>query len=186
MRGIVIDGIGCAGKTELIAALKVGLKTSGGFDVRELDHHECSDQFLRYLHEYATGENILFHRSHVSELVFGKLLRNRTSFSMEEVAILDSIVSLRFVYVLAEPPSFESFLERMVQRRSRRAFTRDEYLAVIERFREASSKIPHERYVSTTRDELASVQRRVLLTLGITTPPVSIVPISPSAPNVPQ
>src|SRR5438046_693653 len=109
MKGIVVEGITCSGKTELISSLKAELKRFGGFDVKELPHVNCDDQFARYLKEYATQERILFHRSHVSEHVLGRLLRERSPFSNDELATLNKIIPLRFVCVLAEPPDFKSF-----------------------------------------------------------------------------
>jgi hypothetical protein len=135
--------------------------------VRELDHSECEDQFIRYLREYAIGTRVLFHRSHLSERVFGKMLGNRRTFSDEEIATLNTVLSLRFVCVLAEPPSFESYVERVARRGTRRAYSEGEYSDVIGAFREASRTIPHERYVSTSRSDLAATRNRILSILGV-------------------
>ena len=44
MKGVIFEGISCAGRTELISLLKAELKRFGGFDVKELSHIDCDDQ----------------------------------------------------------------------------------------------------------------------------------------------
>jgi hypothetical protein len=167
MRGIVVDGVGCSGKSDLIATLKTELKVVGGYDVRELDHSDCEDQFTRYLREYATGATVLFHRSHLSEMVFGQIQRNRPPFSDAEIAALNTVLSLRFVSVLAEPPNYETFVRRAAERGTLRVYSKREYMDVIEAFRRAFRGIPHEQYVSTSRTDLAATRNRILSTLGV-------------------
>lgn len=162
MRGVVVDGIGCAGKSELITALKEDLKAHGGYDVRELDHRDDNDQFRRYLREYASGEHVLFHRCHISETVFGQILRSQLPFSKHELATLDAILSLRFVCILAEPPDFITFANRMTKRSRRPSVGESEYVDAVEAFRTAFQSIPHERYISLSLHELARMRERVL------------------------
>lgn len=171
MKGVIIDGLGRSGKTELIGALKARLKMFGGCDVRELDHVECDDQFVRYLQEYATDRRwVLFHRSHVSECVFGTLQRGRSPFSSDEVAILNGVLTLRFVCVLAEPPDFDSFLQRANSRGFQGALSEGEYAGMIAAFRQAFSTIPHDLYVSRSREDLLVTRDRILSLLGIQGP----------------
>ena len=92
MRGVVIEGITGAGKTELISSPKSELKQFGGSDVKELSHIDSDDQYARYLKEYATQERVLFHRSHISEHVLGKFFRRGSPFSDEQLLTLNKII----------------------------------------------------------------------------------------------
>lgn len=152
--GVMVEGIGCAGKSELISALKMSLKQAGGYDVRELDHQACDDQYLRYLQAYSAPTRVLFHRGHVSEHVFGAILREGSPFSVREKMLLDQVLSLRFVCVLAEPPSFDAFAARMEARRKKSPYSESQYTEVIGQFRTSMADVSHLPYASRTYHEL--------------------------------
>lgn len=154
MKGVVVEGMRCSGKTELIMSLKAALKAAGGFDVKELTHVSAGDQYGRYLREYATQEHVILHRSHVSEHVLGAILRSASPFTEAELANLNAIIASRFVCVLTEAPSYDVFMERTSCRRVKEEFSREEYAEIVAAFRGAFEHIPHIRYMSGSYNEL--------------------------------
>lgn len=167
MNSIALEGIQCSGKTLLISLLKAKLKKVGGFDVKELAHVDTDDQYSRYLREYATQERVLLHRSHISEHVLGGILRERSPFSDGELASLNACLSLRFTCVLAEPPDFDSFSNRILSDagHTRLGFKEDQYTQIVASFRNAFSTIPHVHYVSSSFDSLESAVEAVMAKL---------------------
>ena len=172
MNGVVVEGITCSGKTELVSSLKSELKRFGGFDVKELAHVDCGDQYARYLKEYATQERILLHRSHISEYVLGRLLRAHSPFSKNELTTLNKILALRFVCVLVEPPNFKFFLERMAQdkRHVREPYNKDRYTQIIASFRRSFDHIPHLHYISSSFADLQSTKDAIIAKLTLELP----------------
>ncbi|MET0464573.1 MAG: hypothetical protein ABW007_15515 [Chitinophagaceae bacterium] len=164
MKGVITEGIAGCGKTALISSLKAELKRYGGFDVKELTHVDCDDQYARYLREYAIQERLLFHRSHISEHVLGKLLRSQSPFSGDEFFILNKIISLRFVCVLVEPPDYETYLKRKAQdtRHVREQFNENQYTEIVTSFRKSFEDIPHIHYISSTLNELEATRATII------------------------
>ncbi len=111
MKNVIVEGIDCSGKSTLIKNLKFGLKKHGGYDVKELEHKECPSQFRRYMLEYSLAERIIFDRAHISEAVFGKILRNKFPFSDRESNMLNGFVRNDFITILAIP-SYDDFQSR--------------------------------------------------------------------------
>lgn len=169
MKGVVVEGISGAGKTELISSLKAELKRFGGFDVKELPHIDCDDQYARYLKEYATQERLILHRSHVSEHVLGRQLRAHSPFSDNELDTLNKIIALRFVCVLVEPPDFESLLKRITQdtRHIRKSYNEDQYTQIVTSFRNSFDHIPHVHYISSSFAHMESVKDAIITKLQI-------------------
>jgi hypothetical protein len=165
MKSVVLEGITSSGKTELVSSLKAELKRCGGFDVKELTHMESGDQYGRYLREYATQERVLFHRSHVSEHVLGRILRGNSPFSEHELATLNAIIASRFLCVLTEPPSFQTFLERVAKRPGKEVFGEDTYNEVVESFRKSFEQLPHLHYISSSFGHLEATRDALLAKL---------------------
>jgi hypothetical protein len=162
MKSVVVEGIRCSGKSELIASLKSALKRSGGFDVKELTHRDCDDQYGRYLREYATQDHVVLHRSHISEHVLGKILRATAPFSPAELDNLNAILASRYVCVLTEAPSFDCFVERIAHRRIKEEFSREQYIDIVSSFRESFDQIPHVRYTSSSFEELDATRDDII------------------------
>ncbi|MEK7432848.1 MAG: hypothetical protein AABZ74_06935 [Cyanobacteriota bacterium] len=153
MLGVIVEGIDCAGKSTLIKNLKFNLKKLGGYDVRELEHIDTLNQFQRYLREYAYGERVLFDRSHISEVVFGKYLRSNKPFDSEQLTILDLIVKNSYILVVAIP-SIEDFKKRMLETKNIQVLNNTDYDNVVSLFDLVTSKIPHMKYSSANLEEL--------------------------------
>jgi hypothetical protein len=165
MKGVVIEGIRCCGKSELITSLKASLKSAGGFDVKELTHIDCNDQYARYLKEYATQDRVILHRSHVSEHVLGKILRSTSPFAQAELDNLNAILVSRFVCVLTEAPSFEEFVVRTAHRRVKEDFSRERYAEILSAFHDSFDHIPHIRYTSSSFSELEATRDAIIAEL---------------------
>ena len=97
-RQILIEGPDCSGKSMLVNRIKNALS----WDAKSL-HHIKGDQFERYMREYATQQDIVFERAHVSEAVYGALWRGGNQFTLTELNVLDAFVALRMIVILALP-----------------------------------------------------------------------------------
>lgn len=164
MRGIIVEGIDCSGKSTLIKNIKLMLKKYGGFDVKELEHIECNSQYERYLYEYASARKIIFHRSHISESVFGKHLRNSTPFTDKEDEILNKIVNNDFIVILAEV-NYSMFQSRLMGTKKYQVIKERDYLAITERFKHAMLNIKHFKYSSDSTDSMVKMCETVVSSL---------------------
>ncbi|MFN4149313.1 MAG: hypothetical protein ACK4IX_00065 [Candidatus Sericytochromatia bacterium] len=156
MMGIIVEGIDCSGKSTLVKNLKFRLKNYGGYDVKELEHLDKKNQFQRYLREYSNGYRTIFDRSHISELVFSKYLRNTEVFVESEIDILDSIIRTQYILVVATP-SIENFNKRMLETKKLQVIDSKSYFDLISLFDYATKSIPHIKYTSTDEEELNAI-----------------------------
>lgn len=167
MKSVIIEGIDCSGKSSLIKALKFSLKKYGGFDVKELEHKNVNNQFSRYALEYISNSHTLFDRSHISEIVFGSILRNDTPFSPLQINILNKIVISEFVTVLATP-SCDDFVQRYQESRKYQIITVNDFEKINNKFIEVCSCVNPIIYKSSSYTELETVCDNVtqILTKG--------------------
>lgn len=165
MKGVIIEGIDCAGKTTLAKNLKFHLKQFGGYDVKELEHKQHISQFDRYLHEYTFQKHVIFDRSHISEAVFGQFLRKETPFSLEEFDILNKIVNLKFIIVLAEP-TYPDFINRLSQSQKYQVITQEQYDEITWLFKVALKDVKHFLYRSESLDILDATTNEIIKKLG--------------------
>lgn len=90
-RFLIIEGNDCTGKSTLVSELRSALRVHGGWDTKNLVHR-TGDMFFRFLNEYVNADRIIFDRSHFSELVYGKYLRDSKTFTREQLQALDLII----------------------------------------------------------------------------------------------
>ena len=90
-RFIIVDGNDCTGKSTLVSELRSALRPHGGWDTKHLVYR-TGDQFLRFLSEYVNGENLIFNRSHYSEIIYGKHLRGTELFSQAHLNALETFI----------------------------------------------------------------------------------------------
>lgn len=152
-RGIIVEGIDCGGKSTLIKNLKFCLKNFGGFDVKELEHKNVDNQYYRYLYEYSISSNILFDRSHISEIVYGSLLRNHIPFTDKEVDILNNVIYSDYILVLAVP-SFKDFSNRIKESKKYQIISEGNYEKIINEFKEVTKDLNFMEYSSSSYKEL--------------------------------
>jgi len=167
MKSVIVEGIDCSGKSSLIKALKYKLKKYGGYDVKELEHKDISNQFSRYALEYLSVSHTLFDRSHISEIVFGSILRNTIPFSSFQIKILNEIVSSEFVTVLATP-SYDDFISRYQETRKYQVISVTDFNKINDKFIESCAYVNSIVYRSSSFNELEEVSNDIvnLLTNG--------------------
>ena len=146
---IIVEGPDCSGKSTVVDRVKNTLR----WDSKSL-HHKSGDQFMRYLKEYALGENIVFDRGHFSELVYSVLWREgRIPFTEEKRKVLDSIASYKSLIIFSCPS-----LETMQARYNERDFEQQIKFEELEESRELFIKrledVPHILYKSESYREL--------------------------------
>lgn len=163
IRGIIVEGIDCGGKSTLIQSIKFKLKRLGGYDVKSLEHKNYVNQFRRYLYEYASNDKIIFDRSHFSEVVFGKFLRNEISFSKTELKILNEIVKLEFITILALP-NYDDFCKRMRQTKTLQVINEKDFFNINKKFEKIlnASNIGYKLYRSDTIGEMEELSDKIL------------------------
>ena len=165
MKGVIVEGIDCSGKSSLIKVLKYKLKNQGGFDVKELEHVNNIQQYKRYMFEYVTSQRILFDRSHISEVVYGKILRSNNPFSDEELMILNQVVNLDYLVVYAKP-SYDDFVDRMKKTRDSQVIKAESYNSIIEGFEEIMKFFNPIIYSSKSFEELEVISNKVVHNLS--------------------
>jgi len=95
---VIIEGPDCSGKSTLVERVKNTLK----WDSRYLRHKD-GDQFERYLFEYASVNQVVFDRGHLSESVYSKLWRGGSPFSNKQKEILNKICCEKTLLIFACP-----------------------------------------------------------------------------------
>lgn len=102
LRGVLVEGPDCAGKTTLVKKLKAAV-AGRGWDVMQMGHRP-GDQFKRYLKAYLEADRMLIDRGHFSEVVYSNIGRGGRHFAPWERAFLDEIVRREFISVLCIAP----------------------------------------------------------------------------------
>ncbi|MBD3249505.1 hypothetical protein GF336_05650 [Candidatus Woesearchaeota archaeon] len=97
IKGILVEGVDCSGKTTLVTRLKTDL-SSYGWDSQTCCHRS-EDQFDRYLQIYCNSDRIIFDRGHFSEIVYGDLWRKSRHFQQWEIEWLNEYVLMHFIVI---------------------------------------------------------------------------------------
>jgi thymidylate kinase len=152
---IIIEGPDCSGKSTVVDRVKNMLR----WDSKSL-HHKPGNQFQRYLKEYALNNNIVFDRSHFSEIVYSILWREGNPFSKKENHILDEICSHNTLIIFTCPP-----LHTLRERYSNRNFKQQIKLQELEKSRKLFIKTlkntHHILYLSNDYYELDNLLKKV-------------------------
>ncbi|WJV54880.1 hypothetical protein PCO85_05475 [Prodigiosinella aquatilis] len=93
IKGIIIEGVECSGKTTLINEIRSNLVP---FDCIMLGHQD-GEQFDRYMREYMFNSGVIFNRSHYSEAVYSQLWKRPNPFTSQEKDVLDSYLSKNYI-----------------------------------------------------------------------------------------
>ena len=152
---IIVEGPDCSGKSTVVDRIKNALR----WDSKSL-HHKEGDQFLRYLKEYALNSQIVFDRSHFSEIVYSILWRNGSPFSGKEKEMLDELCRYRTLIIFTCPD-----LKTMKKRYNERKFMQQIKYNELERSRKLFCQmfrnIPYILYRSENYDELEALVKKV-------------------------
>lgn len=150
LRGVIVEGSDCSGKTTLVKRLKAALSDSG-WDVLDMGH-KPGDQFARYLRTYLDADGLVLDRGHLSEVVYGDLWREGRHFAPWERQLLDDLVKDEFLLVLCTA-SPEVLAERYGARTYGQVAAKDELSRIQEHFESTLAPLQPLRYTST--DEVA-------------------------------
>ena len=157
---IIIEGPDCSGKSTLINQLKNELK----WDAKSL-HHKESNQFSRYLNEYAGNDLIVFDRSHFSEIVYSILWRGGNPFSKEEQKILDSFC-IEKVLIIFACPSAKVLKKRYSERDYDQQIKYGELEKSRKLFCEVLKDIPKIVYESKNYEELDKLVKKIKMVVS--------------------
>lgn len=148
---IIVEGPDCSGKSTFVERLKNMLH----WDSKSL-HHIDGNQFERYLKEYVLNKNLVFDRSHFSEIVYSKLWKRKTPFVKEEFEILNSLIGLDSLIVFV-CPDFEVLEKRYNNRNFEQQIKFEELEKSRKLFIEIFEGIPVIIYKSKDYEELNSL-----------------------------
>lgn len=152
---IIIEGPDCSGKSTVVERIKNMLH----WDSKSL-HHKPGNQFSRYLKEYVLNENIVFDRSHFSELVYSILWRDGNPFFGRELEILNNLVQRDTLIIFTCPD-----INVIKQRYKNRSFNQQIKFSELEKSRElfcnVFDKIPYIIYKSENYEELDELLAKV-------------------------
>ena len=138
IKGILVEGVDCSGKSTLIKKLD-NILSRYGWDSIDLRHRK-GNQFDRYLYTYTNNPYSLFDRGHFSEHIFGNIWRGASSFSQSELEWLNKLISENFLVVFAHAPE-EILIKRYNNRKSDQTIVSSELLTVQNKFFEAFNDI---------------------------------------------
>lgn len=159
IKGIIVEGSDCAGKTTLIQSLKVSLSHSG-WDISILGHREVP-QFDRYMKAYTNANKVIFDRGHFSEIVYGDLWRGGNAIGSWEQSFLNSYVFENFLVIFVQAP-IKTLKERYSAREHGQTVTEQELELVQARF---ASLLSHQTvlcYDASSPASLDSFVKKIL------------------------
>jgi len=159
IKGIIVEGCDCSGKTTLIKTLKVVL-CEFGWDVMDLGHKE-GNQFDRYMHTYAQADGVLFDRAHFSEIVYGDAWRQGKHFNSWERNFLDQFAFEKFIVIFTQVPS-ETLKKRYQERSFKQIISLDELEKIQTKFAETLSHPKTITYDSSCIENLTILINNVL------------------------
>ncbi|MDX6916317.1 hypothetical protein R9X49_14510 [Pectobacterium carotovorum] len=96
IKGIIIEGVECSGKTTLIQRIRSDVIS---YDCIMLGHQSGS-QFDRYMRDYMVNERVIFNRSHYSEFIYSRLWERGVPFSTSELDVLNDYIHRNFITIL--------------------------------------------------------------------------------------
>ena len=152
---IIIEGPDCSGKSTVVERIKNMLR----WDSKSLHHNE-GNQFKRYLKEYALNDNIVFDRSHFSEIVYSTLWRKGSPFSKKENNILNDICSNNTL-VIFTCPTLQTLRKRYQSRNFKQQIKLDELERSRKLFIKTLKNTAYILYLSKNYDELDDLLKKV-------------------------
>ena len=163
IKGIIIEGSDCSGKTTLVRALKSPLSHSG-WDVADLGHKN-GNPFDRYIDHYVNSNKVIFDRGHFSEVVYGNLWRGGHGMSEWEHSFLDEYVLNNFLVIFAHAP--EKILKERYNSRSYGQVIEENELSIVQsRFASALNHPNVVQYDSSSSASLDAIVEKVLSSLN--------------------
>ncbi len=152
---IIIEGPDCSGKSTAVNTIKNALR----WDSKSL-HHQSGDQFTRYIKEYTFNSNIVFDRSHFSEIVYSKLWRGGSPFSNKELEFLNFLAQ-RDTITIFVIPEIKVLKERYLNRDYEQQIKLSELKESQKLFKQVSKNINHILYLSSSYEELDQLVNKI-------------------------
>ncbi|MBY0110171.1 MAG: hypothetical protein K2X90_03615 [Candidatus Babeliaceae bacterium] len=165
IKGIVVEGTDCSGKTTLMDVLKSRL-CHLGWDIVNLGHRD-GNQFDRYMSHYLHADKVIFDRGHFSEIVHGNLWRAGHGMSTKEVNDLNEYVFTNFLVIFVHAP--EEILKERYYARAFNQIIKSDELAIVQSRLAALLTHPYVlKYDSSSLNERDVMVEKVLLLLNNT------------------
>src|SRR3989344_6635110 len=155
IKRIIVEGPDCSGKSTVVERIKNALRR----DSKSLHHKDCH-QYARYLREYSNAEEIVFDRSHISEIVYSILWRDGNPFSKGEEKILDLILQHESLIIFA-CPSLELMRSRFNSRKFPQQIKFEELVKSRELFISKLGEISFIPYLSNNFLELDELLEKI-------------------------
>ncbi|RJL52397.1 hypothetical protein [Pectobacterium carotovorum] len=147
IKGIIIEGVECSGKTTLIQRIRSDIVS---YDCIMLGHQN-GPQFDRYMRDYMVNERVIFNRSHYSEVIYSRLWDRGTPFSTSEMNVLSDYIHRNFITILCTADVC-SLAERYAKRQYRQKVDLNELSEVKSLFDDVL--IPKADYIYSSNDVL--------------------------------
>lgn len=148
-KGILIEGVECAGKTTLIKGVRDKIVP---WDAKYLAH-QPGQQFERFMYEYMVNRNIIFNRGHFSEAVYSRLWGRETPFQPHELQVLNDYARRNLLVVLCEA-DVDTLVRRYGERDHFQKAAAPELEKIKQLFEEQFEGVECIRYVSTDQQTL--------------------------------
>ncbi|MFH1831594.1 MAG: hypothetical protein ABH827_02210 [bacterium] len=159
IKGIIVEGCDCSGKTTLIKTLKAKLSWFG-WDLASLGHQDVN-QFDRYMGQYIFADKIVFDRAHFSECVYSDVWRGGCSFQDWELQSLNKYVYEHFIVILTHV-SPEVLKKRYQERSFEQIIAYDELELVQNKFHRLLDHPNVIKYNASTPEALDAVIDNIL------------------------
>ena len=151
-KGIIVEGVECAGKSTLIQKLRSEIVP---WDCKMLGH-KPGIQFDRFISEYVINDEVVFNRSHISEVVYSELWQRETPFSSEEYRVLNDYIKRHFILILCEAET-SALIERYQARDYHQKVSADELDKVKELFIAKCANLNVVRYDGSKKENLLAI-----------------------------
>lgn len=136
--GIIIEGVECAGKTTLIQRIRSEVLP---WDCKMLAHVE-GKQFDRFIYEYMFTHNIIFNRSHISEVVYSRLWNRASPFTKSEREVLDDYINRNYILILGTADE-DKLVERYNSRNYKQKITANQINKIKSLFEDECKNCKH-------------------------------------------
>ena len=124
-------------------------------------HHLEGNQFDRYSKEYILNENVVFDRSHISEIIYSQMWRGGSPFSKNEEKFLDYLSNKNSLIIFTNPP-IEKIKERYLSRNYDQQISLNELNKSRELFIKKFENLDFIEYNSKNLEELNKIVNLVL------------------------
>lgn len=160
-KGILIEGVECAGKTTLIKGIRDKIVP---WDAKYLAH-QPGQQFERFMYEYMVNRNIIFNRGHFSEAIYSRLWERETPFQPHELQVLNEYVRRNLLVILCDADT-DTLEKRYSERNYSQKAAAPELGKIRDLFEDQFQGVECLRYTSTDQQNLEKVLEEIKAKVG--------------------